>query len=63
MRTQDGAARLDLEAGLTSGTVLLVEDMDRFSRLQIDEGIDLLRSRSIAGYVSSSVARTGMTKY
>ena len=44
--------RLDwfLKAGYPSGTVLVVEDMDRFSRMEIDEGIDLLRAIFKAGY-------------
>ena len=51
-KTGRDANRLDwfLSAGYPSGTVLLVEDMDRFSRMQIDEGIDLLRTMFSAGY-------------
>ena len=44
--------RLDwfLKKGYPRGTVLVVENMDRFSRLQLDEGIDLLRTMFSRGY-------------
>ena len=44
--------RLDwfLQKGYPRGTVLVVENMDRFSRLQLDEGIDLLRTMFSRGY-------------
>ena len=44
--------RLDwfLKKGYPRGTVLVVENMDRFSRMQLDEGIDLLREMFSRGY-------------
>ena len=44
--------RLDwfLKKGYPRGTVLVVENMDRFSRMQLDEGIDLLRTMFSSGY-------------
>ena len=44
--------RLDwfLKKGYPRGTVLVVENMDLFSRMQLDEGIDLLRTMFSRGY-------------